>query len=155
MEPTAAFPTDLWCCARPVPYKARRTDHDDKFAAFLTWSRSGAPTQLRADFVVQFVKSVNFGLVVSKRCFLFDRTSGSFREVESRTMRSLNSFKNYRCATCDGSGYFYELNLYHDEASGTSAVSSHHQSTRTGSEFVRDAAAIDMQRGVDKGDHWK
>jgi hypothetical protein len=73
--------------------------------------------------------------------------------------RALCGFKNFRCGTCDGSGFFYELNLYHDEASGTSAVSlctsSHHQSTRTGSEFVRNAAAIDMQRGVDKGDHWK
>ncbi len=80
-------------------------------------------------------------------------TSGVFREVgESRTMRLQE-------LPCDGSGFFYELNLYHDEASGTSAVSlctsSHHQSTRTGSEFVRNAAAIDLQRGVDKGDHWK
>lgn len=50
MEPTAAFPTDLWCCARPVPHGPRRQ--------VLTWSTSGAPTQLRADFVVQFARNV-------------------------------------------------------------------------------------------------
>jgi hypothetical protein len=89
MEQTVAVPTDLWCCVRPAPYKARRTDHEEKFAAFLKWSTSGAPAPaLLQSFVVQFAKNVNFGPVVFKRCFLFDPTSGVFREVgESRTMR--------------------------------------------------------------------
>jgi hypothetical protein len=148
-------PDDLWCCAHLQPYKARRTDHDAKFEAFVDWTKCGAETSaLCTNFVIQFVKNVNFGSVVAKRCFAFDRVTGAFNEVsESSKMRSLNSFKNYRCATCDGRGYFYELNLYcADEGP---AVSAHHQSTRTGVTFVRDAAGIDMARGVDKGDHWK
>lgn len=74
MEPTAAFPTDLWCCARPVPYGPRG-------------ARAGLPRNS-----VPISSSSSRG--TSRR---FDRMSGSFGEVESR------SFKNYRCATCDGS----------------------------------------------------
>ncbi len=157
MMPSAAHPNDLWCCAHREPYKVRRTDHDDKFKAFIKWTSGSATTSsLGTNFVIQFVKNVNFGGVIAKRCFAFDKTTGAFQEVaESSTMRSLNSFKNYRCATCDGRGYFYELNLYCDEAGGDLAVSAHHQSTRTGVTFIRNAAAVDMARGVDKGDHWR
>jgi len=76
--------------------------------------------------------------------------NGEFEKIDEDTanskVKSANSFKNYKCARHD---YFYEVNLY-----TTQGKSRHHQSEISGNRYSRDGGNININRGIDKGNHW-
>ncbi|KAJ6592421.1 hypothetical protein B0H19DRAFT_1364953 [Mycena capillaripes] len=110
------LPADL------APYRARRTSHEPKFAAFLDFvdKSSLAQTASRdtSAYAIELVTQINFGPVLSKRYFASGALGGSnaaaFVEVTEAqviemNLKKANSYKNFRSATEDT---YFEMNLY-------------------------------------------
>ena len=144
----------MFCCNEGVrDYKNGRSRgvdavNDDKIKEFMAWDRSGALSESMDRFAIQVVTKENFGPTLNVEWyrrkvdgFELDETgncSGEFQRA--------NCFKNF---TCKQHARFFELNLYTPDA-----VSQHHESTRSGCTYARDAS-LDQHTGVCiKGKRW-
>ncbi|BCR96437.1 uncharacterized protein AKAW2_21377S [Aspergillus luchuensis] len=114
--------SSIFCCPSINPYRPRKLDHEDKFEAFMQWTKlESSPTldlaSVGADtvpYAVQLVKQVNFGPQESIRYFAPAGTGSQFVEVAEGDLidwnfEKLNSYKNFRC---EKHNKFYEVNLY-------------------------------------------
>eukprot|EP00922_Rhytidocystis_sp_ex-Travisia-forbesii_P045370 GHVS01067691.1.p1 GENE.GHVS01067691.1~~GHVS01067691.1.p1 ORF type:complete len:146 (+),score=11.27 GHVS01067691.1:118-555(+) len=134
----------LFCCDKMTPYKCRRTDHEDKFKAFLAWEQGSSAPSLPAGFGIQFCQNTNFQK--DHRVSFYTTDNGTqFNQDEGAvsSARSLNSFKNFKCAEHN---QFFEVNLYSTD--GMAAVSNRVESTRKGNEFQR-TEVFDLGHGVE------
>lgn len=81
--------SSIFCCPSINPYRPRKLDHEDKFEAFMQWTKlESSPTldlaSVGADtvpYAVQLVKQVNFGPQESIRYFAPAGTGSQFVEV--------------------------------------------------------------------------
>lgn len=137
---------EIFCCSRALPYKPRRTDHEDLFKAFSSFASEKPLPLIEGDRrAIQFVKQKSFGPVIEKRYFVLP----DFKEISAEDFsesghKRLNSFKNYKCKT---HGLFFEVNGY----TAGSEVSHHHKSTVSGSTYKRDDESLDLESVLDKG----
>jgi hypothetical protein len=138
----------IFCCGGVIPYKPRRTDHEDLFNSFKAFSSgTGKSLVLNEDTrSIQIIKQQNFGPILEKRYFVLP----DFQEVTEDyfiecNYKRLNSFKNYKCATHN---LFFELNAY---IKNSEIRSNHHQSTTSGNVYSRDSKIIDFESVPNKG----
>ena len=138
----------IFCCEEFVPYRPRRTDHEDLFNSFKDFaSGNGEIHSLKEDTrSIQVIIQQNFGPILEKRYFVLP----DFQEVKEDFFieydyKRLNSFKNYKCAKHN---LFFELNAY---TRSSSARSNHHQSTTSGNVYSRDSKIIDFESVSNKG----
>lgn len=104
----------LFCCASIQPYRPQRLDHEAKFSTFMTWAQSpeadisqattdepaAEKSELKATYIVQFVRQVNYGPLESKRYFAAPEGEGqSFIEVTEEDLIQANFQKlnSYVC----------------------------------------------------------
>ncbi|GLA66423.1 hypothetical protein AtubIFM55763_000342 [Aspergillus tubingensis] len=81
--------SSIFCCPSIHPYRPQKLDHEDKFEAFMQWTKlASSPTldlaSVRADtvpYAVQLVRQVNFGPQESIRYFAPAGTGSQFVEV--------------------------------------------------------------------------
>lgn len=81
--------SSIFCCPSIHPYRPQKLDHEDKFEAFMQWTKlESSPTlnlaSVRANtapYAVQLVKQVNFGPQESIRYFAPAGTGSQFVEV--------------------------------------------------------------------------
>uniref|UniRef100_A0A0G4HKI0 Uncharacterized protein n=1 Tax=Chromera velia CCMP2878 TaxID=1169474 RepID=A0A0G4HKI0_9ALVE len=131
-------------------YRNRRTDHDDKFAAFWDWNSKGSTSTAIGNYVIQLVAHPNFQPEL-KTVLYFRREAAGFVKMDAlHDHKRANTFKNYRTSNGVGhpKGYFFDLNLYVMDG-----VSMHHTSTVSGKQFARDNWH-DGPSVATKGPHW-
>lgn len=138
----------IFCCDKFISYKPRRTDHEDLFNSFQSFSSgTGKNPSLNEDTrAIQIIRQKNFGPILEKRYFVLP----DFQEVTEDyfieyNYKRLNSFKNYKCATHN---LFFEVNAY---TTSSAIRSNHHQSTISGSIYSRDSKSIDFESVLNKG----
>jgi hypothetical protein len=146
----------FFCCSNHVDYKnhwlnTKSTQQIKEFITFCNKGEGSLPQCSGNDetFVIQAVAKQDFGPTISVEWYIREGTGfrlDSTKNVAGKFKRS-NDFKNFKCKTHTK---YFEVNLYDQEG-----VSYHHESTRSGRSFARDAS-IDQVSGSDctKGAHW-
>ncbi|PWY72026.1 hypothetical protein BO83DRAFT_408720 [Aspergillus eucalypticola CBS 122712] len=102
--------SSIFCCPSINPYRPQKLDHEDKFEAFMQWTKlESSPildsVSVRADtvpYAVQLVEQVDFGPQESIRYFAPAGTGSQFVEVAEGDLidwnfEKLDSYKNFRC----------------------------------------------------------
>lgn len=148
LEKDEAEQKKIFCCGEFVPYKPRRTDHEDLFNSFKDFADgTGKIHSLNEDTrSIQIVKQKNFGPILEKRYFVlpdFEEVTESY--FTEHNYKRLNSFKNYKCSKHN---LFFELNAY---TRSSTVKSNHHHSTTSGNVYSRDSELIDFESVPNKG----
>jgi hypothetical protein len=142
--------SDFFCCSKYKDYKNiwQNNTNSERFREFISFTNGNTLPNASTPYAVQAVVKQDFGPVLYTKWYI--REGNGFKEDDtnnsSREFLRSNDFKNYKCARhCR----YFELNLYTQDG-----VSHHHESTRSGRDYFRDAR-IDQGTGIcTKGAHW-
>jgi hypothetical protein len=150
------MPRVFCCCDGVKDYKNRWAHGNDMDRAnnerikdFMKWDQGEALSKSDDKFAIQAVTKENFGPTLNiawyrreSDGFVLDETDNSGQEFK----RS-NNYKNF---TCKEHTRFFELNLYTQDG-----ISYHHESTRAGNTYARDASLDHATGTCIKGKHWR
>ncbi|CAB9513227.1 Inherit from COG: Catalyzes the S-adenosylmethionine monomethyl esterification of trans-aconitate (By similarity) [Seminavis robusta] len=140
----------LFCCSGRADYMNHwLNNHGTKLIKeFIAFTNGETLPECNEQFAIQAVTKQDFGPVLSTIWYVREGTGFRIDDTSNsdRRFQRSNDFKNFKCRSHKR---FFEVNLYTKDG-----VSHHHESTRSGRSYARDAS-IDQDSGIcTKGAHW-
>lgn len=146
---------EFFCCSNRSDYRNiwRNTETTRLIREFMLFTDKGQgslPLVTSEDYAIQAVTKEDFRPTLSTVWYI--RSGTGFRVDSTNnsagTFIRSNDYKNFKCKSHNK---YFEVNLYTREVS----ISYHHESTRSGRRYARDAS-IDQTAGsvCTKGAHW-